>query len=888
MGESDRTNEERMHQLFKEEVEEWVDQVVEGLEIFAQGDLQAESDRVEQWDNLQNLASDIMGECVAMVGGLQGGEEAIGMTRESLEEIHRLLEDFCQLAEEEYGNREEEVSPVVHEIIKEVEAWLEKGEEEEAAKVLRENWGRLIEASGGDGHEWEDWRRRLEAAREKVEEARNKVKEAEKNLEQAREVEQKAREEREKALEALLWRNEQWEQAIKEFGRSEEEHVAKPDVERLRRELEKLDRRVTDAEIARKARENELEKARRELENWNTEFERMTQAPGATRTLRAWVLAVSESDDVEKELAKARGKQADCECRLFLAEGLHHLAAATQGVDAAERELEEALEEWERAREELKETEEKLWRFCLVADDPPSGQDVLERCEVGAEKARLVALEECWEALKREWKRLEESENIKQHAGEALEGAGGAWARLRLERAENEWDRVIQKLKEFSSGGVPARDAVEALKSRVEECQEELKAAKDMCPTEVLVERVLTLEGLEELVKSELELEKCKEELERTLHDSDEWRQAPQEARRRLDLAVQEWARALQKAETAGGGWVRVCDAMHRAERLLEAGKQALSRANRRKEACQAVVKVCEEALQMASLRSPGAEDEVRKCQEVLDQWRQEFQRWEEEDKRCAEELAQIESEVPALVSAQNQLQRAKNDLARANKEWEEARQKVQESTKEFFQKARECWEKVFKKRTRLLETPDFQSLERSLEQALTNKPWEPRPDEAEAWATVCKQYRNWKNAHQKVVACEEALRKRSQELREALHESEETCLRRKKLERASEAFEKVRKEWEKAHKEWEKAHKEWEKIGLDSARRTATEACQDVKTCGQAFVVARQRRATSAQAFLQASRRRQALKQLLHLWSRVPNESPAVDTAPSSSSDPS
>ncbi|CCD16046.1 unnamed protein product, partial [Trypanosoma congolense IL3000] len=972
MGESDRSDEEQMNQRL-EEVQEWAGQVVEGLEIFSQGDPRSEGDRVEQWDNLQNLASDIMGECGAMVGGLQGRKEAIGRTRKCVEEIRRMLEDFCQLSEEEYGNRGEEVSAAVHEIIKEVEARLEKGEAEQAARVLRENWRRFIEALGGDGLEWEDWRRSLE-------EAGKKVKEAEEKVEQARNVAHKAKEGREKVLAELLWRNEQWEQARKEFGRSEEEQVEKPDVEALQQELETADLRLTGAEIDRKVCENELETARLELANWNPEFERMTQALGEARQLRAWVLAVSESDDAERELSKARRELADCELRQILAEGWYHLAAAKQGVDATERELGEAMEERETCEKKLKEAEEELRRCCLVADDPQSGQQALERCKEWVEKARLAALEECWAALEHEWKSLEEWEKAEQREREPLEKALGAWARLRLERAKDEWDGVMQELKDLGPDGLPTSDAVKALKSRLKECEKELKAAKDMCPTNGPVELVLTLEDLERLVKSELDLDNCKEELERALHDSNEWSGPPQEASRRLGLAVQEWARTLQKAESAGGGWERVRDAIHRAACLVEAGKQALSRARQRKEACQAVVKTGEKALQGPSLRSQLDEDEVRKCQEKLDQWCQESERWETEESKCTKELEQIESEVKKLFSAQEQLQRAKKDLAgaeqnvhecedevdkakkllkeseeklkEANKKWkeareklwekmgeklwekmgeklwekmgeklwektgetlwekmgeklwrgwarkeweeankkcegaekkyeeankkcegaekkyeearqkvrecegeeketkktlleaqialwmaeekleeanqkaEEARQKVQESVEEALQKAREGWEKVFERGATLLERPDFQSLERSFGQALTNTPWEPRPEEAEAWAAVCKQNRNWKTAQQKILACEEAARKRGQELQEALHESEETCLRRQKMERAN-------KGWKRANEKWKSAKEVW--VRADNAVKEATEeferARSDVET---------------------------------------------------------
>ncbi|CCD15840.1 unnamed protein product [Trypanosoma congolense IL3000] len=789
MGESDRTNEERMHQLFKEEVQKWVGQVVEGLGIFAQGDPQAEGERDDNRDDFSKSVPKILNICESMRNLLQPGEEEVeteeqealvGRTRKCLEEIRRLLGVFSRLAEEEYGNRGEEVSPAEPEIIKEVEARLEKGGEDQAARVLRENWRRLIEASGGDGegvptggHEWESWSRRFEEAEEK--------------LEQARKKEQDAKEEREKVLASLLWRNEQWEQAIKEFGRGEEEQVAQKDVEALQGELDKADKRVTDAQEHRKASETELETARRELENWNLEFERMTQAPGATRTLRAWVLAVSESDMAERELAKARRKQTGCERRLFLTEGSYHLAAATQGVDAAERELEEALEEWNTCEKELKEAEEELRRCCIVADDPPSAQKALERCKEGMEKARLVALE-------REWKRLEECEKTEQREREPLEKALGAWAKLRLKRAKDEWDRVIQKLKEFTSGGVPARDAVWALKSRVEKCQEELKAAKDMCPTEGPVERVLTLEGLEELVKSELELEDCKEKLERTLHDWNEWRREPWEARRRLGFVVQEWATALPKAEAAGAGWERVRDATHRAARLVEAGNQALSRARRRKEACQAVVKTGEE---------------FGKYQENLNQWRQESARWEAEELRCAEELAQIKSELQPLFSAQEQLQRAKEVLAGANKECEEPREKVREC-KDELEEAKKEWEEAKQKadeaKVKLKEAEKkCEEAKEKLEGA--NKKFE---EEDKKWERANKVWEEaneeWKKAHRKVW------------------EAQKEC------EEASKKFEEVRREWEKAEKargelgvakkKWEGAHKECEEASEKCGRR--------------------------------------------------------------------
>ncbi|CCD15195.1 hypothetical protein, unlikely [Trypanosoma congolense IL3000] len=127
MGESDHPDEERMHHLFKEEVQKCADEVVEALEIFAQDDPQSEGARDGKRDDFSKTASDIMGKCGAIIGGLQWGEEegavgeeAIGRTKKCLEEIQRLLEDFCRLASEEYGNRGKEVSAVVHEIIKKI------------------------------------------------------------------------------------------------------------------------------------------------------------------------------------------------------------------------------------------------------------------------------------------------------------------------------------------------------------------------------------------------------------------------------------------------------------------------------------------------------------------------------------------------------------------------------------------------------------------------------------------------------------------------------------------------------------------------------------------------------------------------------------------------
>ncbi|CCD15839.1 unnamed protein product, partial [Trypanosoma congolense IL3000] len=143
----------------------------------------------------------------------------------------------------------------------------------------------------------------------------------------------------------------------------------------------------------------------------------------------------------------------------------------------------------------------------------------------------------------------------------------------------------------------------------------------------------------------------------------------------------------------------------------------------------------------------------------------------------------------------------AEEKLKEVNEKADEAELKVQECGKEVLQKARECWKKVQERGVSLLETPDFQSLE----QALTNKPWEPRPEEAEALATVCKEFRNWKNARQKVVACEEAVNKRFQELGEALHESEETCpkfpLSDRGLEEVSEGSEEAEIRFNKAKK---------------------------------------------------------------------------------------
>ncbi|CCD12056.1 unnamed protein product [Trypanosoma congolense IL3000] len=602
MRKSDRPDEERVHQLFKEEVEEWADEVDEGLEIFAQGDPRSEGDRVEQWENLQNLASDIRSKCGAMVGGLQGGEEAIGMTRESLEEIRRMLEDFSRLAEEEYGNREEEVSPAEPEIIKEVEEHLSRGEEDQAAKVLRENWRRLIEASGGDGLEWEDWSRVVVDAEKKVMETKKKMKVLERDLEQAREVEQKARKEREKVLEALLWRNEQWEQAIKEFGRGENEQLARPDVERLRRELETADRRLTDAEIDRKAseteletarrelenwntefervtqapkkvmeaekkmkdleekleqareveqkakeergkvleallyrnglweqaikefgrgekeqvakpdvealqreletadrrvtdaqehrkaRENELETARRELENWNLEFERMTQAPGATRTLRAWVLAVSESDMAEKDLAEARGKLTDCEVRLFLTGDSSHPAAAKQKEDGGEREFEEAREErkkafdkrmeacekWQESREELEEAKKKL-------------EEASEKCEEAKEKwvrAREKGQEEADKKLMEAYEKWQEANKVWEEAQKECEEASKKFEKedKKWERARKEWEEAKKEWEETKKKWEEAKKKLEAKKEwrrAIEKCQkEELENAR--------------------------------------------------------------------------------------------------------------------------------------------------------------------------------------------------------------------------------------------------------------------------------------------------------------------------------------------------------------------------------------------------------------------------
>ncbi|CCD15862.1 unnamed protein product, partial [Trypanosoma congolense IL3000] len=272
-------------------------------------------------------------------------------------------------------------------------------------------------------------------------EAKKKVKEAEEKLEQAREVEQKAEEEREKVLASLLYRNGLWEQAMKEFGRIEKEQVAKPDVERLRRELETADRRRSDAQEHRRVRETKLETARLELANWNPEFERVTQASAEARQLQAWLLAVSQSEVVERELAKARGRQADCELRQILAEGLHHLAAATQGGDAAERELEEALEEWEEARDELKRTEEKLeWAI----------------------EAWVRAIQQWVEGPK---EACEEAKENLEKAEEELERASEAWKATAIEKwmranekvrwSRRAWDRPWAEAREEWKGAEP-------------------------------------------------------------------------------------------------------------------------------------------------------------------------------------------------------------------------------------------------------------------------------------------------------------------------------------------------------------------------------------------------------------------------------------------------
>ncbi|CCD12562.1 unnamed protein product [Trypanosoma congolense IL3000] len=677
MGESDRTDEERMHQLFKEEVQRWVGQVVEGLEIFAQGDPQSEGDRVEQWENLQNLALRIMKICEAMIGGLQGGEEAIGMTRESLEEIRRMLEDFCQLAEEEYGNREEEVPAALREIIKEVETRLEKGEEEQAATVLRENWRRLIEASGGDGLEWEDWSRGVADAEKKVMEAEKKMKEAEEKLEQARKKEQDAKEERERVLASLLWRNEQWEQAIKEFGRGEKEQVARPDVERLRRELETADRRLTDAEIDRKASETELETARRELENWNTEFERVTQAPKkvmeAEKKMKDREEKLEQAREVEQKAKEERGKVLEA---LLYRNGL-----------------------WEQAIKEFGRGEEEQ-----------------------VERPDVVALQGELETADRRLTDAQEHRKARENEVET--------ARRELENWNLEFERMTQ-----------APGATRTLRAWVLAVSESDMAEKD-------------------LAEARGKLTDCEVRLFLTGDSSH-----PAAAKQKEDGGEREFEEAREERKKAFDKRMEACEKWQESREELEEAKKKLEEAS-------------------------------EKCEEAKEKWVRAREKGQEEaDKK--------------LMEAKKKLEEAREECEWAEKKCEEASKKFEEEDKKW-ERARKEWEEA-----------------------------------------------------------------------------------KKEWEEAKKKWEEAKKKWE-AKKEWRRAIEKCQKEELESARRTAAEALQDLKTCEQSLEAARQRRVTTARAYLQASRRRRALEQLRHLLNRVPdletlgNENPAVDTAPSSPSDPS